>query len=100
MLNLCSPVCSLSRGLRICADAWFHGSSRPAGEVAVACSLSAFFAGSAPSAAALAAEAFGESGKEMNCSSTVPEVGVALTLSRTGSFDIGFGSAVALTYRG
>lgn len=63
----------------------------------MACSASAFFVGSAPSEVALAAGAFGESGKDMNCSSTVPEVGVALTLSKTGSFGVGFGSAVALT---
>ena len=81
----------------MCADAWFHGSSRPAGEDAVACSVSALFAGSAPSEAA---KGFGESGKEMNCSSTVAESGFALTLSRTGAFDAGFGSAVALTYSG
>lgn len=82
----CSPVCSLSRGLRICADAWFHGSSRPAGDDAVACSIGAFFACSAPSEMASIAEAFGESGKKMNCSSSVPEIGVTLTLSgATGS---------------
>ena len=97
--KLYSPVCSLSKGLRICADAWFHGSSRPAGEDAVACSATAFFACSASSEVALAAETFGESGKEINCSSTAPETGVALTLSRTDFFGTGLCSAVALAYR-
>lgn len=85
----------------MCADAWFHGSSRPAGDDAVACSMGAFFACSAPSEVASIAEVLGESGKEMNCSSSVPEIGVTLTLSgSTGSCDVGFGSAVALACRG